>query len=1001
VKYALVSAAIATLIPLDHIDGLITQCLTLNRKTQLVAGGRIVPPRESKSNAINSDAIFPFPVHRTQLPNGLTIMSVEYDSPGIIAYYTVVRTGSRNEIEPGLSGFAHFFEHMMFRGTPRFSDEKYNEVLKRMGADSNAFTSDDWTCYHITASKDALETIIELESDRFQNLQYAEPAFQKEARAVLGEYNKSASSPFMLLEEKMLDTAYTRHTYKHTTIGFLQDIENMPKQYQYSLKFFERWYRPQNCIVLVVGDVDHDRLVALAQKYYGEWPAGKKPNIEIPAEPPQKKENKVDLKWKGRTLPYLTMGYHIPGFDPKSHDVAALDILAEAAFSETSAIYRKLVLEERKVEMISADSPFQRDPTLFTITARLTSTEHFDAVRDEIYRTLEESAQQPLPTERLDAIKSHMRYAFAMRLDSADAVARTLGTYLQLTADANSVNQMYETYDQVTAPEILQVARKYFSESNRTVITLRSEADAPANKGCADSNASSATESNATAADEGLVPCAAGLEQSQRQVDIRKDNGGASETILPTNSPLVSIRLVFNVGSGHDPAGKEGLTALTTRMLTDGGTQRFSYDEILDRLYPMAAEVGGHCDKDVTTFTADVHRDKLADFFDLFAEMFAAPRFDPDDFERLREEQLNYVSTILRSNDDESFGKWTLQTMLYPDHPYGHVDAGSVSSLKAITLADVKDWYKRNFAPLSAKIQIGVAGGASEEFIEQVRRTFRATPTPPPNVNRLPTAHMPQDLELTIVEKNCIATAISIGFPIDITRADDDFYALAVANSALGEHRTFNGRLMRNMRGKRGLNYGDYSYIENFIQAGGTTFPIPNIPRRQQYFSIWIRPVPHDKAVFALRQAVRELDMLVADGLSEEEFESTRDFLLSYSKLWVQTQSRRLGYDMDASFYGRASVVAELEKRLPKLTVQQVNAAIKKHLQARNLCVAMITANGAPIAEAVATGKPSPLQYDTEGTPEEILVEDRLIDRYPLKLNGNRLRVVHSDQMFE
>jgi secreted Zn-dependent insulinase-like peptidase len=197
-------------------------------------------------DAKKEQAIFPFPVHRTQLENGLVVISVEYDSPGIVAYYTVVRTGSRNEVEPGLSGFAHFFEHMMFRGTPRFSEGKYNDALKGLGADSNAFTTDDWTCYHITASAAALETIVDVEADRFQNLKYSEADFQKEARAVLGEYNKSASSPLMLLDEKMQDAAYTTHTYKHTTIGFLKDIVDMPNQYQYSLKFFDRWYRPEN-----------------------------------------------------------------------------------------------------------------------------------------------------------------------------------------------------------------------------------------------------------------------------------------------------------------------------------------------------------------------------------------------------------------------------------------------------------------------------------------------------------------------------------------------------------------------------------------------------------------------------------------------------------------------------------------------------------------------------------------------------------------------------------
>ena len=147
---------------------------------------------------------------------------------------------------------------------------------------------------------------------------------------------------------------------------------------------------------------------------------------------------------------------------------------------------------------------------------------------------------------------------------------------------------------------------------------------------------------------------------------------------------------------------------------------------------------------------------------------------------------------------------------------------------------------------------------------------------------------------------------------------------------------------MQDLRGKRGLNYGDYSYIEDFIQEGRSTFPVPNNPRRQQYFSIWIRPVPADKAVFALRAALWELDRLIEHGMSREDFEATRSFLLNYSKLWVQTLSRRLGYAIDGEFYGRRDLVTELAERLPKLTVEEVNAAVRKHLKTDGIKVAIV-----------------------------------------------------------
>jgi zinc protease len=163
-------------------------------------------PAAQKGAALaDAPSAFPFPVVEKTLPNGLRVYVVHYDSPGLVAYYSVVRTGSRNEVEPGRSGFAHFFEHMMFRGTDRYSTEKYNDVIKSMGADSNAFTSDDLTVYHILAGKTALPKIVEIEADRFQNLKYKEAEFQKEARAVLGEYNKSASNPLQKMVEALYD----------------------------------------------------------------------------------------------------------------------------------------------------------------------------------------------------------------------------------------------------------------------------------------------------------------------------------------------------------------------------------------------------------------------------------------------------------------------------------------------------------------------------------------------------------------------------------------------------------------------------------------------------------------------------------------------------------------------------------------------------------------------------------------------------------------------------
>ncbi len=468
--------------------------------------------------------------------------------------------------------------------------------------------------------------------------------------------------------------------------------------------------------------------------------------------------------------------------------------------------------------------------------------------------------------------------------------------------------------------------------------------------------------------------------------------------IRSPSNPLVSVRILFRCGSQNDPPGKEGLAALTAAMVAEGGTKSLTYDQLLERFYPLAASVAGDCRKEVTVFSGTIHRDNLDAYLPLLSEVIAHPRFAMDDFERLRNEALDYVTKILRGNNDEELGKWTLQVELYKGrHPYGHPDRGTAQGLKSITLRDVKAFHHRYYT--GQTLEVGLAGGLGENTPARIEHDLAALPQTGGEIPALPPPHVPHGVEVVIVEKPAEATAISLGFPIDVTRRDDDFYALALANSYLGEHRTFNGKLMQDLRGKRGLNYGDYSYVEDFIQEGMSTFPVPNNPRRQAYFSIWIRPVPSDKAVFALRAALWELHRLIDEGMSPADFEATRSYLINYSKLWVQTLSRRLGFAMDGQFYGKKDLVSEIAARLPGLTCEQVNQAVRGHLKKDGILVAMVARDAAGLRDLLTSGKPTPLNYDTRGTPADIIAEDRHIAAFPLK--DVTVKIIPVEQMFE
>jgi zinc protease len=414
---------------------------------------------------------FPFVYDQVDLPNGLRLITIPTDYPNVVSVFIVVQTGSRNEVEPGKSGFAHLFEHVMFRGTPKFPPEKYEATLKSIGAASNAYTTDDHTAYHTTFSKEDLETVLSMEADRFRNLQYPEQVFRTETLAVLGEYNKNSANPLSKIFEVLRDTAFDQHTYKHTTMGFLRDIEDMPNQFEYARQFFDRYYRPEYTTIVVSGDVTPEATRALVTKYWGEWQRGAY-RPEIPNEPPQTGPRTKQIQWPAPTLPWVAVAFHAPAYSDETRDQAALDIISYLGFSESSELYQKLVIREQKVDELEADSPDRVDPYLFAVLGRVKKEADIDAVREAILATADGFKKDLVSAERLDAVKRHLRYAFALRMNNSEAIAGSVARYVALRRTPETINRHYEVYDRITPEDVREAARKYLVTDARTTVTL-------------------------------------------------------------------------------------------------------------------------------------------------------------------------------------------------------------------------------------------------------------------------------------------------------------------------------------------------------------------------------------------------------------------------------------------------------------------------------------------------------------------------------------------------
>ena len=422
-----------------------------------------------------SRKLFPYDYTIDDLPNGLRLITVPTDYPNLVALYIVVGTGSRNEIEPGKSGYAHLFEHLMFRGSEHYTGEQRDAILKLAGADSNAYTSDDRTVYHEEFSKEDLDKILQLEADRFQRLKYEPDAYKTETRAVLGEYNKNSANPFSKLYEKLRETAFDKHTYSHTTMGFIKDIEDMPNQYDYSWQFYNRYYRPEYTTIVVVGDVKRDSVLASVKKYFGDWKRGQYVP-QIPAESAQSAPREAHIDWESQTLPHLAIAFHGPAYSDEKKDKAALDLLAALAFGENSELYQRLVLKEQKVDLISPSFDDQADGELFTVFARIKDPKDVDYVKNEILSTFKRYTTELVKPDKLDATRSRLRYGFALAMNSSEAIASALAPYIALRRTPETIDKLYALYDTITAEDIREISSRYFVDNNRTIVTLTSKA---------------------------------------------------------------------------------------------------------------------------------------------------------------------------------------------------------------------------------------------------------------------------------------------------------------------------------------------------------------------------------------------------------------------------------------------------------------------------------------------------------------------------------------------
>ena len=366
--------------------------------------------------------------------------------------------------------------------------------------------------------------------------------------------------------------------------------------------------------------------------------------------------------------------------------------------------------------------PDNVDPSLFTIVARVKKPADAVYVRDQILATVAAARSVAVPSQRLADAKSFDRYAFARTLDSTERIAQVIAGFASYRRSYETTNAFYRTLDSLSPEDVQGAARKYFTDAGMIVTTLAKEPLPPAIEK-SPALASVTPAAAVAAADPAPTVAAASLP-----APVAGD-GGLRLVQQKSVLPQLDVKLFFTAGSSQDPAGKEGLAALTAAMVADAGSRSMTIDQIEAVLYPMAGSFAGRADKEVTTFTGIIHRDHWSRFLSTVLPQLLDPGFRDEDFKRLKDAQLNALVQNLRSNNEEELGKERLQTNIFRGTPYGHVALGTAAGLNAVTLDDVKQFAKTMYT--RGNLTVGISGDVPDEMLQTLRSSLALLPAGP------------------------------------------------------------------------------------------------------------------------------------------------------------------------------------------------------------------------------------------------------------------------------
>ena len=900
------------------------------------------------------------PYTKYVLDNGLTVILHPDDSDPLVHVDITYHVGSGRE-DVGKSGFAHFFEHMMFQGSENVADEQHFGLITESGGTLNGTTNSDRTNYFETVPSNQLERMLWLESDRMGFFLDAvtQQKFENQRETVKNERGQRVDNrPYGLLRERVGEAMFPEgHPYSWSVIGYLEDLDRA--NLDDLKKFFLRWYGPNNATLTIGGDLDEAQTLEWVAKYFGGIPRG--PEVKDPEYTPVTLESDRYISLEDNvSLPLMFISY--PTVYRKHPDEAPLDVLMSIlGAGKTSLLYKNLVKNGKAVQAQTSHNCRELSCE-FTLLALPSPGNTLAQLEEIVNASLDEFESRGASSDDLERVKAGIVSGMVYGLESVRGKVSQLAAYQTFDNNPNSIQSDIDRYESVTKEDVLRVYKKYIKGKSAVIMSIvpkgqgdtiikpdtweRYERKIPEDK-----PTDLALRPGTSDFDRSVVP-ASGPNPSIKVPDLYQtsiSNGVSIIGAVNDEVPTTTIQLRIPAGQTREPINKLGLASLTATMM-DEATQKSSAEDISNELEKLGSSVSFGSTDQFSTLSIRTLTKNLDKTLAIAVEKLTLPKFDQADFTRLQNQQIEGLK--LAKKDAPTIATQVFSKLAFGDNnSFAHGNDGSIETVQALSLKDVQDFYASNYGPKGADII--VVSDLDEKLVKTKLAAFndwKGGNTVEPKINAFP--ELAAGTLYLIDKPDAAQSEIRIGKRSLKYDSTGEYFKAGLMNYNLGG--AFNSRINLNLREDKGYTYGARSFFNG------------NKLRGQYRAQAGVRA---DSTAASIIEFRKEIDGFKDGGVTSEEMAFMKSAIGQRDARAYETPNQKLRFLSEIATYNLDKAFVDKQNDiLQKISADDINALASKHLKLDEM-ITVVVGDKASLMESLSEISDKIVELDVDGKP--------------------------------